>query len=156
MLGDGLVSVTAESDLLRLGLAMDGFVELRNFTRDQPVPWQSFRANVGFEILVGSPSLSRTLLPARGSLQLGVGWFHESDHVAALEAYEIDFLTPARVGSLQVTPALDNGNFSSFEYVKLRAIYRQPVLDDKLTLQFVLGPDSSRHRSTRSQYGRSA
>jgi hypothetical protein len=133
MLGDGLVLGAAESDALRLGLALEAFVALENFTTDQPLPWQSFRANVGFELLAGSPRLSRALLPAGGTLQVGLGWFHESDHVAAQGAYDTEFLLPAQIGRF------DNGDFNSFEYVKLRAIYRQVWLDERLTLQVALG-----------------
>jgi hypothetical protein len=94
---------------------------------------------VGFELLVGSPRLSRALLPEGGALHLGLGWFHESDHVAAQGAYANEFLTPVRIGGLQREPSFDNGNFNSFEYVKIRAAYRQPYLDERLSLEFAVG-----------------
>ncbi len=70
MLGAGVLLVGAESDRLRLGLAIDGFVELINFDQGEPVPWESYRASVGFELLAESPSLSRAILPPGGRLRL--------------------------------------------------------------------------------------
>lgn len=154
MLGEGLVLVGVESDAFRLGSALEGFVELVNFSGGQPVPWQSYRANVGFELFAGSPHLARALLPFGGSIQLGVGWFHESDHAADQTAYVGQYLPPVQVGGALVTPRLDNANFSSYEYVKLRAIYRQPVLHDRLTIQSMVGtrlfPSTIDSRSVRA------
>jgi hypothetical protein len=141
MLGAGVVLAGVESDQLRLGLALDGFVELLNFDRGEPVPWESYRANVGFELLAESPSLSRALLPPGGRLTLALGWFHESDHAANQEGYIKQYLAPPSFlpGKGFISPSLDNGNFSSYEYVKLRAGYRQPLFGGRLIAQSTLG-----------------
>jgi hypothetical protein len=141
MLGAGVVLVSVESDRLRLGLALDGFVELINFDKGEPVPWESYRANVGFEVLAESPSLSRALLPPGGRLTLALGWFHESDHAANQDGYIKEYLVEPSFlsGKGLISPSLDNGNFSSYEYVKLRAGYRQPLLGGRLTAQSALG-----------------
>jgi hypothetical protein len=137
MLGAGVLLAGVESDRLRLGLSIHGFVELLNFDRGEPVPWESYRASVGFELLGESPRLSRALLPPGGRLTLALGWFHESDHAANVDGYVAQFLAPHPFES--AGDALDNGNFSSYEYVKLRAGYRQPLLGGRLTAQSWLG-----------------
>jgi hypothetical protein len=145
MVGAGLVLVGVESDRLRLGLALDGFIELINFDQGEPVPWESYRASVGFEVLAESPALNRALLPPGGRLHLAVGWFHESDHAANQDGYIEQYLAPRplRPGTGSLSPSLsqslDNGNFSSYEYVKLRAVYRQPLFAGRLTAQTALG-----------------
>jgi hypothetical protein len=124
--GGGIALVTLESDALRLGLALDGFIELVNFNQGEPLPWESYRANIGFDFLTESPRLSRALLPPGGRIHLAVGWFHESDHAASLDYYKAHYLSfPGGFGS--IIPSLDNANFSSYEYVKIRAVYRQPL-----------------------------
>ena len=141
MAGAGVVLAGVESDRLRLGLALDGFIELINFDHGEPVPWESYRANVGFEVLAESPALARALLPPGGRLYLAVGWFHESDHAANEQGYVAQYLAPQSFlpGQGSIYPSLDNGNFSSYEYVKLRAVYRQPLLRGRLTAQSALG-----------------
>jgi hypothetical protein len=141
MAGAGVVLVGVESGRLRIGLGLDGFIELINFDHGEPVPWESYRANVGFEVLAESPALSRALLPRGGRLSLAVGWFHESDHAANQDGYVEQYLVPRESlsGKRLIYPSLDNGNFSSYEYVKVRAVYRQPLLGDRLTAQTALG-----------------
>jgi hypothetical protein len=141
MAGAGVVLAAVESDRLRLGLALDGFIELINVGRGEPVPWESYRANVGFEVLAESPALARAILPRGGRLTLAVGWFHESDHAANQQGYVTQYLEPLPIlsGFGSVYPSLDNGNFSSYEYVKLRAVYRQPLFGGRLTAQSALG-----------------
>jgi hypothetical protein len=141
MAGAGVMLVGVEGDRLRLGLALDGFIELINFDHGEPVPWESYRANVGFEALAESPALARALLPPGGRLYLAVGWFHESDHAANQQGYVAQYLAPQSFlsGQGSIYPSLDNGNFSSYEYVKLRAVYRQPLFRGRLTAQSALG-----------------
>lgn len=141
MAGAGVLLVGVESDRLRLGLALDGLIELVNFDRGEPVPWESYRANVGFEVLAESPTLARALLPPGGRLTLALGWFHESDHAANQQSYVDQYLAPPSYPSGQgaLEASLDNGNFSSYEYVKLRAVYRQPLFHGRLTAQSSLG-----------------
>jgi hypothetical protein len=138
MAGDGVVLVGLTSDTLRLGLALDGFVELVNFDTGYPVPWESYRANIGLDLLAESPRLSRALLPRGGQLQLSLGWFHESDHAANLSGYVAEFLTPRGFFAGSVA-SFDNADFSSYEYVKLRGVYRQPLWGGRLTTTSALG-----------------
>lgn len=139
--GGGVALVTLESDALRIGLSLDGFIELVNFNEGEPVPWESYRANIGFDVLAESPRLSRALLPPGGRIHLTVGWFHESDHAANLDGYKAQYLAPisfpGRVGS--IIPSFDNANFSAYEYVKVRAVVRQPLLGGRLTAQSAFG-----------------
>ena len=138
MAGDGVVLVALASDTLRLGLALHGFIELVNLERGYPVPWESYRANVGMELLAESPRLSRALLPQGGQLQLSVGWFHESDHAANVRGYVAEYLLPRTLFATAIS-SFDNGEFSSYEYVKLRAVYRQPLWGGRLTAMAALG-----------------
>jgi hypothetical protein len=135
MAGQSVVLVAVTSDALRLGLSLHGFLELLNFDSGGPVPWQSYRANVGLELLAESPRLSRALLPSGGQLLLSLGWSHESDHAADVGSYVGGYLLPSYTAIL----SFDNGNFSSYEYVKLRAVYRQPVWGGRLTAESALG-----------------
>ncbi|MFT3771054.1 MAG: hypothetical protein QM820_37035 [Minicystis sp.] len=138
MAGDDVVLAALVSDTLRLGLALHGFIELVNFERGYPVPWESYRANIGLELLAESPRLSRALLPQGGRLQLSLGWFHESDHAANLSNYVAEYLLPSRPFDAAVS-SFDNGEFSSYEYVKLRAVYRQPLWGGRLTTMSAVG-----------------
>ncbi len=134
-MGGGSV-VLAGGDLgeVRAGVALAGFVELVNFTQEEPVPWESFRANIGLDTLFEAPRLTRAILPAGGRLYLTLGWFHESDHAANLDGYKRDFLT-----NVASYPDFDNGNFSSYEYVKLRVAWQQEHLCGRLTTLVGLG-----------------
>lgn len=139
MAGDGIVLAAVTSDTLRLGLALHGFIELVNFNTGYPVPWESYRANVGMELLAESPRLNRALLPRGGQLQLSVGWFHESDHVANLNAYIADYVRSSPYTFATALSSFNNGEFSSYEQVKLRAVYRQPLWAGRLTAMTALG-----------------
>lgn len=139
--GGDVALVTLASDALRIGLALGGFIELVNFNQGEPVPWESYRANIGFDVLAESPRLSRALLPPAGRIHLAVGWFHESDHAANLDGYFAKYLAPRSFpgGFGSFTPSLDNANFSAYEYVRIRAVYRQPLWGGRLTAQSALG-----------------
>ena len=138
MAGDGVVLVGLVSETLRLGLALDGFVELVNFDTGYPVPWESYRANIGLDLLAESPRLSRAILPRGGQLQLSLGWFHESDHAANLGGYVAEYLA-SRGSFAAAVASFDNADFSSYEYVKLRGVYRQPLWGGRLTTTSTLG-----------------
>lgn len=137
MAGGSVMLVGVDSDSLRIGLSLAGFLELINFTSGDPVPWQSYRANIGAEINAESPRFSRALLPSGGHLYLSVGWFHESDHAAAISIYEAQYLKPHEFGALG--GYLDNANFSAYEYIKIRAGYRQSLWGDKLRTRLTIG-----------------
>jgi hypothetical protein len=137
MSGGSIMLIGAESDTLRVGLSLAGFLELINITPDQPVPWQSYRANVGADVVVESPRLSRVLLPWGGRMFITIGWFHESDHAAALSTYEAQYLAPRGIDWF--FPHVDNANFSAYEYVKIRAAYRQLLWGGRLITSVALG-----------------
>jgi hypothetical protein len=139
MAGDGVVIVAGVSDTLRLGFALHGFIELVNFEQGYPVPWESYRANVGAELLAESPRLSRAILPRGGRLQLSLGWFHESDHAANVSGYVAEYLRPKPLFFESAVSYFNNGDFSSYEYVKLRAVYRQPLWGGRLTAMAAIG-----------------
>src|SRR5262249_46895816 len=136
MAGDGVVLVGVTSQTLWFGVALDGFIELINFDKGFPVPWQSYRAQIGLDLLAESPRLSEAILPHGGQLQLSLGGFHERDHVADRDSYVAQSLLP---GPLGLRPPFDNGNFSSYEHIKLRAVYRQSLLRGRLTTMAALG-----------------
>lgn len=135
--GGSIVLVAVDTDTLRAGLSLAGFLELININEADPVPWQSFRANIGAHIVVESPRLSRALLPSGGRMYLDVGWFHESDHAAALSTYTSEYLEPRAFGGF--APWFDNANFSAYEYVKIRVAYRQTLWGDRLRTSIALG-----------------
>lgn len=111
----------------RIILALSPLLELSNIS-GQPISWQSFRANVGLNVLWSPP------LAHRRRLVVHTGFFHESDHVADLETYRESFLADP------VAP-LDNGNFSSFEYLKVRGDFSQGWLVARgLPLTLVVSP----------------
>lgn len=139
MAGDGVVIVAGVSDTLRLGFALHGFIELVNFEQGYPVPWESYRANVGAELLAESPRLSRAILPRGGRLQLSLGWFHESDHAANVSGYVTEYLRPNPFFYESAGSYFNNGDFSSYEYVKLRAVYRQRLWGGRLMAMSALG-----------------
>lgn len=132
--GGGVVLVGGPLAGLRAAIALEGFVELVNFTDQQPVPWESFRANIGFNTLWEAPALARAILPPGGRLHLAIGWFHESDHAASLSSYTDRFLEPAGF-----TTSFDNANFSAYEYVKLRLDWQQSLWGGRLTTRAALG-----------------
>ena len=132
--GGSVVFVGGPIGPVRAAIALEGFVELLNFTTDQPVPWESFRANIGFNTLWEVPSLNRSILPRGGRLFLALGWFHESDHAANHQRYMNDYLKDP-----SFFQRFDNANFSAYEYVKLRLSWKQPLWGGFLTTQTTLG-----------------
>lgn len=95
----------------RVAVSLAPLFELANVGA-APVSWQTFRANVGLDVSWRPP-----LAQNRG-LVLHMGFFHESDHVADIATYSAMFLADPR-------NSFDNGNFSSFEYVKARFDFSQ-------------------------------
>lgn len=91
-------------------LALSPFVELVNMRRS-PVPWQSYRANVGLT------TMWRPHLRMSGAqLRVEAAWHHHSDHAADLPTLNARF-APSRVP--------DNGNFSTYEYARLSTDWTQ-------------------------------
>ena len=97
---------------LRYALALSGFIELVNIS-PAPVPWHTFRANVGFDTF-WRPRGPR---PSESDVVIAFGWHHESDHVASQSGFRGQFLAPGG--------DVNTGNFSAFEYFKLRADWVQ-------------------------------
>ena len=125
--GASLLLVGFESPAIRAGLLLAGLIELTNFSTEYPVPWQTYRANIGFDIYVDSPRLDAAL-PRGGRLFTTIGFFHESDHIAD----HINFQNRFASGQLFEDP-----EFSSFEYFKWTAGYQQRL--GRLTLQALVG-----------------
>ncbi len=134
MTGAGVVLVGGPLGRLRAAIALEGFLELVNFTDEQPVPWESFRANIGLNTHWEAPSLARAILPPGGRLFFAIGWFHESDHAASLQRYMNDYLD--HFGAIT---RFDNANFSAYEYFKLRLAWEQKLWRDRITTQIALG-----------------
>jgi hypothetical protein len=132
--GQRLVLVGGTLGGLRAAISLEGFIELVNFTDEQPVPWESFRANIGFDTLWEAPRLAAAILPPGGRLHLSLGWFHESDHAANLGRYMRDYLAGFTFFS-----RFDNANFSAYEYVKLRVGWQQALWGGRITTQTTLG-----------------
>ena len=55
-----------------------------------------------------------------------------------MSGYVAEYLAP-RGSFAEAVASFDNGDFSSYEYVKMRAVIRQPLLRDRLTATAVLG-----------------
>lgn len=134
MAGEGIVLVGGPLGKLRAAIALEGFVELVNFTDEQPVPWESFRANIGLNTHWEAPSLARAILPPDGRLLFAIGWFHESDHAANLQRYMNDYLD-----DFGAITRFDNANFSAYEYVKLRLGWQQKLWGGRITTQTAIG-----------------
>jgi hypothetical protein len=134
MAGEGIVFVGGPLGPVRAAIALEGFVELVNFTDEQPVPWESFRANIGLNTHWEAPSLARAILPPGGRLLFALGWFHESDHAANLQRYMNDYLN--EFGGFG---RFDNANFSAYEYFKLRLVWQQLLWGGRITTQTAIG-----------------
>jgi hypothetical protein len=134
MAGENIVLVGGFQRGLRAAVVLAGFVELVNFNNDQPVPWESYRANVGIDTLWEVPDLARKVLPPGGRLHFALGWFHESDHAANGQGYANDFLR-----NTAPFASFDNANFSAYEYFKLRSMWHQLWANGKITTQITLG-----------------
>jgi hypothetical protein len=113
-------------------LTFGGFLALVNIDEYQAMPWQTYRANMGINTIWRSRRLDERVLPDDGSFILELGFFHESDHAASVDAFRDRFL---------LTPGdrFDNGNFSAYEYFKLRLRYEQRFLDERVALLNAIG-----------------
>lgn len=134
MAGEGIVLVGGPLGGVRAAIALEGFLELVNFTDDQPVPWESFRANIGLNTHWEAPNLARAILPPDGRLFFALGWFHESDHAANLQRYMNDYLT-----NFGAITRFDNANFSAYEYFKLRLSWQQLLWGGRIATQTAVG-----------------
>lgn len=117
---------------VEFALAGSGLIQLINFRDVNPVPWESWRAVLGFNTIWSFPGLDRRL-PDRGRLVLELGFFHESDHASDVGSYVARFTT------LHDESIFDNSNFSSFEFFKLRASYDQWLWKDRLRVTAAFG-----------------
>ncbi len=125
MVGGQLVLFGYRGPALRLAITFPFLLELINLDSSEPVPYESWRANLGFSVLASVPALDRRL-PAGGTLWAQLGFYHESDHPTAGISLR-DFQDPQGTSNSVL-------NFSSFEYVKLRLAYEQPFARGRLRL----------------------
>lgn len=114
---------------------LDAFFALENWSRSYPISYQSLRAHVGIDTAWALPALDAHL-PAGGGLVAQLGWFHESDHVTDTLDYAAEMADP------QVDPGLfhagfDWANFSSYELLRGRLRYRQPLGLSRCTLTLI-------------------
>lgn len=109
---------------VRWAVGLQGFVELANFTDDYPISFQSFRAHVGVDSLWSLPALDAKL-PDGGLIGARLGWFHESDHVADDDSF-VQYRAVEQVDGEYVSAAYDDNNVSSYEFVRLMVLWRQP------------------------------
>ncbi|MFT4976025.1 MAG: hypothetical protein ACI8S6_001920 [Myxococcota bacterium] len=108
---------------VRWDLGLQGFVELVNFD-EYPVPFQSFRAHVGFDSIWSSPAID-SALPEGGLVTARLGWFHESDHVADDDGF-LEYRAGAVIDGDFVFADYDDNNVSSYEFLRLALSWRQP------------------------------
>jgi hypothetical protein len=127
MSGVNLVVVSRHSRRMDFGLTLPAFIELLNFGEDNAMPWQTFRGSFGLGALWRPRAFALRRLPEGGSLLFEMAYIHESDHAVDLDGYRARFLVSP------LTP-FDNGNFSSYEYLKVRARYQQILAGDRLHL----------------------
>jgi hypothetical protein len=135
MAGERIVLIGGPLGHVRAAIALEGFIELVNFTDEQPVPWESFRANIGINTHWEAPSLARAILPPGGRLSFAFGWFHESDHAANLQRYKNDYLNNDVLNDFGGFSHFDNANFSAYEYFKLRLCWQQLLWGNRITTQ---------------------
>lgn len=118
--------------VLDMSINLSGFIALINFDDQQAMPWQSFRGYMGINTIWRSRWLDERLLPRGGELYLELGFYHESDHAVSLDAFSYRYL---RIP----TAPFDNGNFSSFEFFKLRLRHQHRFLSGRLVWTNALG-----------------
>lgn len=128
--GASLLLVGIETPGFRGGVSLDGFIALENFTAEHGVPWQAFRGSIGFRLSVAAPGLDARL-PWPGGLHLDLAFVHESDHVA----YYGRFLDEI----VLIPDRFFNQIMSSYEYLKARAVLRQELVPELLTVQAAAG-----------------
>lgn len=79
-------------------------IELANFSRNETVPWQTWRANAGLRVRIPVPAAFDTV---------SLGFFHESAHVTDRDGYLQTYTT------LNLADYFDNRSRLSFEYFEL-------------------------------------
>lgn len=111
-----------------------GFIELHNLRQGGPVPWELFRAHVGFQLHLYAHGLEARL-PGTQRFDLMLGWFHESDHAAATQALfrEVTIVSTDPEAEEQIL----NANMSSFEFFEARLAWQSSFSGDKVRTQVV-------------------
>ena len=131
--GGSVLLFGARSYALDIGISLDGFVELVNFTNRSPVPWETFRGFLGVDLHFESTYVNKRAMPPQGRLILKLGWFHESDHAVAVTSFI------NRYGDGTLNPSnFENGDLSSYEHFKIRGLWVQELLG-RMQLQLTLG-----------------
>lgn len=124
-----------DSDAIGAQATWAGFIELHNLRQRVPVPWELFRAHVGFQLHLYSRDLEQRL-PGRQRVDVMLGWFHESDHASATDSL-FDRMTIVSTDP-QATEALLNANMSSFEFWETRIAWQLSTKEDRL--RFMVAP----------------
>ena len=134
-LGMRVAAPSYEGPRLCQSTTLDAFFALENWSRSYPISYQTLRANVGIDTHWSLPGLDAKL-PAGGGLVAQLGWYHESDHVTDTVEFSEVFAAPGRYPS-ELYADLDWANFSSYELLRGRLRYRQPLGLSPLTLTLI-------------------
>lgn len=132
MAGGQFIVAGRRNSALDVSINLSGFIALINFDDQQAMPWQSFRGYLGVNTIWRSRWLDERLLPHGGELYFELGFYHESDHAVSFDDFSYHFLR-------NPFAPFDNGNFSSFEFVKLRLRHQHRFLSGRLVWTNALG-----------------
>lgn len=136
--GDAVVLTGLRRPELTVALSLSGFIELINFQRWYPVCWETWRGHVGLDSVWQIPALDERL-PAGGHLIGQLGYFHESDHVTNSYAYLLAYGDLDRTDDPKdVLVEFPNGDLSSFEELRLRLAWTQPLGAGPWTLRLAV------------------
>jgi len=127
MSGVNVLIAARRSRRMDFGLTLPAFIALLNFNEDNAMPWQTFRGSFGLGTLWNPLRFARQRLPEGGSFIFEIAYIHESDHAVDLDGYRATVLISPFV-------PFDNGNFSSYEYLKLRWRYQQRLAGGRVHL----------------------
>lgn len=130
--GGQFIVAGRRSSALDVSINLSGFIALINFDDQQAMPWQSFRGYMGINTIWRSRWLDERLLPRGGELFLELGFYHESDHAVSLDSFSYHYLRNPMA-------PFDNGNFSSFEFFKLRLRHQHRFLSGRIVWTNALG-----------------
>lgn len=119
------------SDDLRMTLSILPFVELHNFGKFEPVPWQMWRGSFGINSSWELPKLNNSRQIFK-KITGEFGIIHESDHFTALNYVET-------YTTLKKIDDFDNANFSSFEYINMKIYGFAGFLPESTQLTLSLG-----------------
>jgi hypothetical protein len=132
MSGTSLVIAARRSRRLTFGITLPAFIALLNFSEDNAMPWQTFRGSLGLGVIFRPERPFGRPPPPGGALVIEAAYIHESDHAVDLDGYRLTFVEYPYL-------TFDNGNFSSYEWLKLRVRYQQRLAGDRVRLLGAVG-----------------